>query len=78
MNSLASASLSFPLAGRTGAFVELYALAPESRGGQATRYVDAGLTYLLGNDVQLDLRLGAGLNQAAARGFAGAGVAVRW
>jgi hypothetical protein len=75
---LASASLSFPLAGRTGAFVELYALAPENRGGPATRYVDAGLTYLIGTDVQLDVRLGAGLNDAAAKGFAGAGLSVRW
>jgi len=39
---------------------------------------DAGATWLLGPDLQLDLRAGHGLDGPDPDWFAGAGVAVRW
>jgi hypothetical protein len=46
-------------------------------GGRPENYFDSGITYLLNNDVQFDVRIGVGLNSAAIDYFAGAGVSVR-
>jgi len=66
--------LSFPLADRLSGFVEYYVLAPASKDGHAAHSADLGGTYLLTDRVQLDARVGAGLNQEADNLFVGCGV----
>ena len=73
-----SAILSASLTDRLGAFGEYYALLPLSGAAADERYVDAGLTLLLSDDVQYDARVGVGLNDAADDAFAGTGLSVRF
>jgi hypothetical protein len=76
---LASASLGYTFTQRVAFFVEVYAFSEESEGGDATFYGDAGVTYLLGPNLQLDARLGTGLNDEANTDvFLGAGVSARF
>ena len=61
-----------------GAYVEWFALVPHSADTASTEhYLDGGPTYLFSKDVQLDLRAGVGLNDAAADVFTGIGLSVR-
>ena len=60
-----------------GAYVEWFALVPHST-ASTEHYVDGGPTYLFSKDVQLDVRAGAGLNDAADDFFTGVGLSVRW
>jgi hypothetical protein len=46
--------------------------------GRPEHYADAGLTYRTSNDVQFDVRVGVGLNEAAVDYFAGPGFSVRF
>jgi hypothetical protein len=62
-----------------GAYVEWFALVPHSsRTSSTEHYADGGPTYLLSKDVQLDLRAGVGLNDAASDVFTGIGLSVRF
>lgn len=74
-----SASLSYSFSARLGGFTEWYGLIPlQSGSGAATpHHADAGLFLLLSPDLQLDARVGAGLNDAADRYFFGFGFAIR-
>jgi hypothetical protein len=75
----ASASLGIGVTDRFGAFVEAYGFTEESEQGDATLYGNAGVTYLLGPDLQLDARIGTGLNDEADTDiFVGAGVSARF
>lgn len=75
----ASVALGIGLTERLGSYVEYFGFYPGISGdGADTHYADAGLTYLITPDLQLDARIGAGLNDEADDLFAGAGVAVRW
>lgn len=47
-------------------------------GGRPQNYFDSGMTYLLNNNLQLDVRLGVGLNPSADDFFAGTGLSVRF
>ncbi len=73
----ASLALGIDVADDWGAFVEAFALYPESSGGEESHFLDAGLTWLVTPDLQLDLRAGRGLDAEEAT-FVGAGLAVRW
>lgn len=75
-----SGSLSGSLAftDRIGGFLEYYGFVEEEEDGPSTHYVNAGVTYLLSNDLQLDLRYGRGLNDPDPDDFVGIGAAVRW
>jgi hypothetical protein len=75
---LASLSLGIALTDRLGAFVEGYGFSEETAGGSETAYMDAGLTWLVGNDLQFDVRAGRGFNDADPDWFVGAGAALRW
>ncbi len=75
--ALASVALGVGLADSTGAFFEVYGTLPASAGGPDTYTFDTGLTYSFGPDLQVDLRVGFGLNSAADDFFAGAGVVWR-
>jgi hypothetical protein len=71
-----TASYSFTEA--LGSYVEWFALVPHSsRTASTEHYFDGGPTYLLSKDVQLDLRAGVGLNDAADDVFTGIGLSVR-
>ncbi|BCM93169.1 hypothetical protein IAD21_05057 [Abditibacteriota bacterium] len=57
-----SASLGFDLCERVGAYAEVYAFNRTERGGSSQKYINGGFTYALKPDVQLDARVGFGLN----------------
>ncbi|UCD48844.1 MAG: transporter [Phycisphaerales bacterium] len=68
--------LGIALSEQVGTFVEFFGDAPTHSGKPANSF-DAGLTYLLANNLQLDLLGGVGLSEAADDWFIGAGVAWR-
>jgi hypothetical protein len=72
-----TASLGYSMTDRLGGFVELYSLFPLGD-RVATHYADTGLSYLLNNNTQVDVRVGGGLNSAADDLFVGTGLAVRF
>lgn len=74
---LVSLAVGLPLGERLGVFLESYAIAAEGAGGEEA-YADAGLTRLLSPDLQLDARVGMGLNDRAVDWFVGVGLARRW
>jgi hypothetical protein len=60
-----------------GGFVEVYALSrQEGRGDD--QIFNAGVTWTLSEDSQLDFRAGAGLDSDSVDFFVGAGAAVRF
>lgn len=73
----ASVAAGFGVTDKLGVFVELFGFLPEDDGGPSTSYLDAGITRLLSNDLQLDFRVGVGLDDDADDLFAGIGVAWR-
>jgi hypothetical protein len=76
--TFASLSAGFQLNDKAGGFLEGYILSKESADGSATHYVDAGLSYLLSNDLALDVRAGAGLDRPRPNWFTGLGASVRF
>ena len=72
-----SASFGYTLTDRVGSYFEYYGFYPEGQRPK-THYFDTGLTYLINNDTQLDVRIGAGLNGASDDFFIGTGGAVRF
>jgi hypothetical protein len=63
-----------PLFNKCSGFAEYYVLGPNSKDSDAAHYVDVGVTYLLQDRVQLDARVGFGLNNEADNFFAGVGI----
>lgn len=74
----ATLSTAFSLTDRLGAFVEAYGFNKESLNGSSTTYLNGGLTFGVSNDVQLDIRVGAGLDDPSPNWFAGIGGGVRF
>ncbi len=74
----ATLSTSFSLTDRLGAYVEAYGFNKESLNGSSTTYLNGGLTFGVSNDVQLDIRVGAGLDDPSPNWFAGVGGGVRF
>ncbi|HVR98294.1 MAG TPA: transporter, partial [Thermoanaerobaculia bacterium] len=74
----ASLSAGFAVTDRLGAFAEVYGFSEEELEGDSTRYVDGGVTWLIGNDLQLDARVGWGLNDPDPDWFAGVGAGLRF
>lgn len=71
-------TVNYSLAERLGAFTEWFVIAPEGADSNHTEhYADGGFTFLVNNDLQLDIRAGVGLNAAAADYFLGSGFAIR-
>ena len=72
-----AASISYDLTPKLGVFLDAYAIVP--RRGPSNSAIDGGLTYLLSNNVQLDVEYGHGLGGGASpRDFYGGGIAVRF
>ena len=79
-----SLSCGVALGGRAGVYGEWYAFVPSGLGVPAGRaaartehYLNGGLTWLANEDLQWDLRVGFGLNDAAQDVYVGAGVVFR-
>ncbi|MCC6678895.1 MAG: transporter [Phycisphaerales bacterium] len=70
----ASLYLSFPIADRWTGFAEYYILGPNTKDNDAAHYTDFGATWLIHTRIQLDGRIGVGLNQEADNFFAGLGI----
>ncbi|HSN87869.1 MAG TPA: transporter, partial [Thermoanaerobaculia bacterium] len=71
-----SGALSFT--DRIGGYLEYFGFTEEEEGGPGTHYLNTGVTYLISNDLQLDLRYGRGLNDPDPDDFVGIGASVRW
>ncbi len=72
-----SLALGYGLSDRWAAYLEYFGAYP-SGGRDTESFVNSGLTYLLSNDLQLDARVGYGLNDRDEDFFFGVGTAVRW
>lgn len=75
-----SASLSFAVAWteRLGSYFEYFGIYPNARESDCAHSFNSGITFLITNDWQLDLRAGVGLNEEAADFFSGIGMAMRF
>ena len=61
-----------------GSYAEWYMFAPAgAETAQNQQYFNAGLTYLITDNIQWDIRAGVGLNEAADDFFTGSGVSIR-
>jgi len=74
-NSLTTA---FALTDRLGAFVEYYGLYPNTRRSDCAHTLNGGFTYLLTANLQLDWRIGGGLNEEADDFLMGLGLSWRF
>ena len=70
-------SLEASITQRSSVFIEYFATLEPSE-DEDEHSIDSGVTYLLTDDLQLDLSAGVGLNHAAPDFFIGAGVAWRF
>ena len=75
--AIGSLVLGFAISRPLSAFVEWYGLFPENRAGGSNNYVNAGLAWKLGPDLQLDWRIGAGLQDPSPNWFTGVGLSFR-
>lgn len=74
----ASLSIAYAITDRIGTYAEYFGLYPNAEHSDAAHSVNAGVTYLINDNFQLDARVGAGLNEEADDFFAGIGFAYRW
>ena len=72
-----SLALGVSLGSRLGAFVETFAFNREDIDGNATSYLDVGLTFLIHENLQLDGRVGQGFNGLDEDWFTGIGLVSR-
>lgn len=75
--SEASLALALALTSAVGVYAEYFGLYPW-RQDAPEHYINGGVTLLLTDDLQLDARIGAGLNDSADDLFAGVGLSVRF
>ncbi len=74
-----SITVGYSLAEPVGAYTEWFVLVPNGvTTAQTEHYFNGGFTYLVTNNLQLDIRAGLGLNEAAADFFTGTGAVVRF
>lgn len=74
----ASLSGGFSVTDRIGTFLEWYGFSEEAEDGPSTHYLNGGVTYLINSDLQIDARVGTGLNDADPDWFVGIGAGVRF
>jgi len=74
-----SFSFGYGLSETTNAFTEWYVIAPAGADTNRTmHYLDGGFSHRLSDDLQIDIRIGKGVSEAAANWFTGAGAAIRF
>ena len=73
----ASVAFGFGLTERLGAFAEWFGIYPLPADRESENNADAGVTYMLSPDFQLDFRVGAGLGGPRPNFFLGTGAAWR-
>lgn len=67
------------LTDRVGSYAEWFALIPDGADTVRTQhYVNGGFTYLVNNNLQLDIRAGVGLSRGSDDYFIGTGLAIRF
>jgi hypothetical protein len=71
-----SAMLSYTVTDSLSLFVEYYVVGPRTKGTDAAHSIDFGGAYLLNERIQLDARLGFGLNNQADNFFVGTGISL--
>lgn len=76
-NGFYTVALGIGLTDRWGTFVEAFGEAPLSGPGGPAHSADAGLTYLVRDNVQLDVSIGTGLNDRADDLLLGVGLSFR-
>ncbi len=72
-----TATLGFGLTDSLGAFLEIYGEIGLSAGGSPRHLFDGGFTYLVRDNVQLDIVAGIGISDPADDWFVGIGVSFR-
>lgn len=70
-------AMGYGLSDRWGAYLEYFGAYPPGE-RDSENYLNGGVTYLINNDLQLDGRVGYGLNGRDDDFFVGFGTAVRW
>jgi len=73
-----SLSAGYSINDRLSAFLEGYGFSKESADGSSTQYLDTGLAWLVSNDLSLDVRVGAGLDDPHPNWYAGMGASIRF
>lgn len=76
--TFASLSVALAVSDRVGIYTEYFGFYPNAEGSDSAHSMNSGLTYLINNNFQIDLRVGAGLNEEADDFFAGVGFAWRF
>lgn len=77
LSGFTSLSVQYQATMRVQAYGEWYQLQPDLSQSVHQHYLDAGLLFALTNDVQVDARVGIGLNHDADRSYFGFGLALR-
>lgn len=73
-----SVAFGFSLTERLGTFAEYFGTFPVGSGRESDNSADVGVTYLLGPSLQLDMRIGLGLDGPRPNYFLGTGATWRW
>jgi len=73
-----SVSFGYGISQRLGAYLEAFALSATTASGDRRSFLNAGMTYLITPELQLDGRIGHGLNGNRPDYFTGLGASVRW
>ena len=73
-----SVSLGMGLTERVGTYLETFGFTATGPDGADAGYLNAGVTYLVSGDYQLDARIGVGFNGLSDDYFVGVGAARRW
>lgn len=72
-------TIAYSLTNKWGAYSEWFAFFPHGAAvAQVEHYANGGFTYLINDDIQWDVRVGTGLNRAAADFFTGTGLSIRF
>lgn len=71
-------TVAYSLSERWGGYTEWYAFFPHSADTDQTQhYFNGGITFLVNNDIQWDIRAGTGLNDNSDDYFVGTGLSIR-
>lgn len=78
VQTAASVSLNASITEWLGCYGEYFGFYPNAIDSDCAHYLNGGFTLLATENLQFDIRAGAGLNEEAVDAFFGAGVSIRW